>query len=611
MGDRSRRRIWAHRAREPLARHRRLLLAAALAGLCVGAAIPLLRPPEAVATTSLILNHAVGDDAAEAMATDVSLARSRELAVRVVHRLHLRETPDELLTHYSARARTDRILQLSARARTGAEAELLVRTIGQAFLIFRVEQNSGRLASLRRLLVDARSEATGLHRTAVPTLTAGGSDEDATKERIYAADERVRQVKDQIAKEEKDYAPVAHSLFLDPPTVRTPSRLAQAGVDGAKGLAAGLGVTAVLLVLSGLLAYRPRREQEIVDALGMPVGAAGLPAETAPEADAAPWAGPYAAADSIFEADAYAGDEADAYAHVAAGSEAEPYAPAEARAETDTHAEAGTSTDTDTDTATEVDVDVDVATEADTAAEADGATGAVDLPAEDTAEAASAGAEPDDGRHGTRELDAAVDLFLRQLAMDRARRPALLVVAVECVPAAAAAVAALARRCADGGDRVLLADLSRNGVLARRFGALGPGTTPVLGDGAGTAEITVDRTDAAAPRGRLHHGAADDDDDLMVAWALSDVVVTLAELPASGPVGHLHTWADRAVTVVSTERSSVAKLRSVGELVRAAGLSLESVVVLDAAQRAVASDLSADVASPASDLAAHSAEHSR
>jgi capsular polysaccharide biosynthesis protein len=515
MGDRRRRRIWTSLAREPLARHRRLLLATALAGFCIGAAIPLLQPPEAIATTSLVLNHPVGDDPDEAMSTDVSLARSREVAVRVVNRLGLDETPDKLLTQYSATARTDRVLQLSARARTGAEAKRIVRTIGQVFVVFRVEQNDQQLASLRRMLADARSEAAGLHRTAVPTLAAGGSDEGLTRELIIAADQRVKEVEIQVAKEQAASAPVARSIVLDPPTVRTPSRLVQAGRSGAIGFVAALGGMAVLLVLSGLLTDRPRREREIADALGTP-----------------------------------------AAVHVAS----------EVRAHSEAHREA----------------------DGDANSEAHG-----------------------DERAGTRELDAAVDLLLRQLATDPAARPTLLVVAVECVPAAAAAVAALATRCADGGDRLLLADLSRNGVLARRFGALGPGTTPVLGDGTGTAGvagITVHRPDAAEPRGRLHHGGADDDDDLLVAWALSDVVVSLTELSPSNPAGHLHTWADRAVAVVSPGRSSAAKLRSVGELVRASDVSLESVIVLDAAETAASSEVSADDTSPATDLATHSAE---
>lgn len=519
MGDRRRRRIWINRAREPLARRRRLLLATALAGLCVGAAIPLLWPPDAIATTSLILNHAVGDDPTEAMTTDVSLAKSRTLAVRVVDRLGLDETPDQLLTQYSARARSDRVLQLSARARTGAEAKRIVRTIGQQFLVFRVEQDGGQLASLRRMLADARSEAAGLHSSAEPTLTAGGSDEDATRQLVAAADQRVRDVTDQVAKEEKATAPVAHSLVLDPPMVRTPSRFVRAGRYGAVGFAVGLGGMAFLLVMSGLLADRPpRREREVVDALGLPAAAAEIAVATE--------------------------------AAVPAGAP--------------------------------------VATRPGHAAEAH-----------------------DDEPRETPDLDTAVDLLLGRLATDGALRPTLLVVAVECVPAAAAAVAALAARCTDGDGRVLLVDLSRNGVLARRFGGLGPGTTPSLGEGVETAPITVHRPAAAEPRGRLHQRGTGDDDELLIAWALSDVVVTLVELSPSSPTGHLRTWADHAVAVVSARRPSAARLRSVGELMRAADVSLESVVVLDAADPAVSSELSADVTSPATDLAAHSGEPGR
>lgn len=495
MGDRSRRRIWRSVVWAPLARHKRLVLATALVGLCAGAAVPLIRPPEAVATTSLILNHRADDeDPADAMVTDVSLATSRELAVRVVDRLGLRETPDELLRQYTAKARTDRVLELSARADSGAEAKRIVRTVGDQLLTFRVEQSRQRLVPLRKALTDARAEVAGLKQTAVPTLTTGGSDEDATRQRITAAQDRVDHMAEEIAKEEAANAPVARSLVLDPPTVRTPSQLALVGEDGAIGLAVGLGGMAGLVVMSGLLAYRPRPERELADVLAPPVE----------------W-------------------------------EHEPAAP-----------------------------------------------------------------EP------SYELDSAVAAVRRELAHGDPVRPTLALVPVGSVTAAASLAAAVAMRCAEDGDRVLLADLSEHGTLVRALGVADAGTSAVSSTDGGEAQVSVHRPASGEPRGRLGpDGPEGVDDELLIAWVLSDVVLTLVEPSPSPALGQLHTWAGSAAAVATGSRPPAARLRSVGELVRTGGVSLESVVVLDVVKMVESSLEPADVASPAADLVTQSAEAGR
>lgn len=65
------------------------------------------------------------------------------------------------------------------------------------------------------------------------------------------------------------------------------------------------------------------------------------------------------------------------------------------------------------------------------------------------------------------ELDTAVGSVWRALAHGELIQPTLALVPVGCIAAAASLTAAVARRCAEGGAHVLLADLSEHGDLAR------------------------------------------------------------------------------------------------------------------------------------------------
>jgi hypothetical protein len=61
---------------------------------------------------------------------------------------------------------------------------------------------------------------------------------------------------------------------------------------------------------------------------------------------------------------------------------------------------------------------------------------------------------------------------------------------------------------------------------------------------------------------------------------LGDVSLVLADLDAAVGADHLTAWADRVILVVTAGRSSVEKVRTVGEMVRAAGLDLRFAALL-------------------------------
>ena len=61
---------------------------------------------------------------------------------------------------------------------------------------------------------------------------------------------------------------------------------------------------------------------------------------------------------------------------------------------------------------------------------------------------------------------------------------------------------------------------------------------------------------------------------------LGDVTLVLADLDPAVGADHVATWTDRVIVVVTAGRTSVEKVRTIGDMVRAAGLDLRFAVVL-------------------------------
>ena len=166
-----------------------------------------------------------------------------------------------------------------------------------------------------------------------------------------------------------------------------------------------------------------------------------------------------------------------------------------------------------------------------------------------------------------------------------ARRPAsLAIVAVDNAPVLARAVAALATSSASQGQKVVAADLSPDAPLARLLGVKGPGTHAVSRGGADFTVIVPDRDDAA-PVGPLRAAAAPAAPALAGDAALgADVDVLLALVTLDPALGgdHLATWAASAVVAVTAGQSSAERVHSVGEMVRLAGVRLDSVILIGA-----------------------------
>ena len=162
----------------------------------------------------------------------------------------------------------------------------------------------------------------------------------------------------------------------------------------------------------------------------------------------------------------------------------------------------------------------------------------------------------------------------------------LAIVAVDNAPVVAQAVTELATSYAGSGTQVVTADLSSGAHLAHLARVSGPGTHAVSRNGV-TFTMAVPERDDLAPAGPLPPfnsppGRAQAPDPLVTSDVAADLLLTLATLDPAVGGDHLATWATNAVVVVTSGESSAERIHSVGEMIRLAGMRLDSVVLLGA-----------------------------
>ena len=195
------------------------------------------------------------------------------------------------------------------------------------------------------------------------------------------------------------------------------------------------------------------------------------------------------------------------------------------------------------------------------------------------------------GRHG---LAAARSVEVRRIAAHlrgtvpaRGRGPAALaVVPVDDPRVAALAVVSMALSRARDGFNVVLADLASGTPAASLVDSKAPGVRSVTAQGA-RLTLAVPDSDDIAPAGPLGH--ARDEGQLSAftnavtsACASADLLLTLVTLDPSLGAELLPTWAASTVVMVTAGQSSWARINAMGEMIRLAGASVTSAVLVGA-----------------------------
>ena len=191
-------------------------------------------------------------------------------------------------------------------------------------------------------------------------------------------------------------------------------------------------------------------------------------------------------------------------------------------------------------------------------------------------------------RAARRKLDMKrVVMYLRGAVPGSSRGPAsLAVVAVDDAQVVAQAFVSLAVSYAAEGKQVVVADLSGGAHLARLLKVRDPGLHTVSQNGANLV-LVLPHPEDIAPVGPVSGGAfpavpGEADPALVTACSRAHLLLTFATLDPAFGGDHLGTWATNAVVVVTAGESSAEKVYSVGEMIRLAGIRLDSVVLLGA-----------------------------
>lgn len=252
-------------------RHKRVWILAALLGVVGGLAFPYVLPPASSSSAKLLLTHRDGDAPTEAMATDVSLARSHSVATRVIEKLDLSETPDDLLKRYTVTADTNRVLEVAAGAPTSADATALAGTIATTYLEFRREQVALLAVPLHRDLATAKQEEAEAE---ADVRATGGNPNDpehkpsAEWTRLDGAREQRHFIDQQILDQKVTAARMSSSRILDAAAPVPFSERRALVVNVGAGLLAGLFLGLGFVIVRALISDKLWRRQDIARALG-------------------------------------------------------------------------------------------------------------------------------------------------------------------------------------------------------------------------------------------------------------------------------------------------------------------------------------------------------
>jgi capsular polysaccharide biosynthesis protein len=174
--------------------------------------------------------------------------------------------------------------------------------------------------------------------------------------------------------------------------------------------------------------------------------------------------------------------------------------------------------------------------------------------------------------------------YLGKAVPSRRHGPAsLAVVPVDDVNVPAACLVSLAVSRAKQGLNVVVADLCHGIPAARLLDADEPGVRTVNVDGT-QLTVAVPEPDDVMPAGPLPGGPgqAQAAEPLVAACASADLLLTLAVLDPSLGGEHLAGWSRAAVVTVTAGESSAARIQAAAEMIRLAGTSLISGVLIGA-----------------------------
>lgn len=302
--------------RAVLRRTRKVWGTAALVGFVVGIGIAAKLPVSYQATTSVLLTPqaAPGEAAGAPILNEQALAQSRPVAQLAVKQLGLQQNVTKFMTTYTVTALTDRVLEITTKANSSAEAVRRASAIATVFLRFRanlaVTAQNLVLRSLDQQVTAAQQHLRAITaqinrlsaQRATPdrqaSLSSLRSEQTQAQNSLALVQQAVTQ--NAISSQITTAGVVRDSQVLSPASPLPPrSRLKRLLEFAGIGLVGGLLVAVGAVLVGALISDRLRRRDDVARALNAPVevsvgrvgrgrwrqGSRGLRAAQSPEVD--------------------------------------------------------------------------------------------------------------------------------------------------------------------------------------------------------------------------------------------------------------------------------------------------------------------------------------
>lgn len=268
-----------HFLRAALRRAWPLWVGLGLVGMLLGVAWTVVVPSSYVGTVTLLLAHEEGTDPNQAIATDVSLLRTRTLASTVVHRLHLDVSPDTFQSSVTATPATMSVLVLTVPAPDERAAVARATALSDSYLKFRAQQMESQSTALvngyrRRIAaLQQRADKLTAQYNAMsaqgPQAQSAATDVLTERAQILSQVNTLQQAMQDAALKSGTITTASH--VLDPPSAVPPSQGRRQVLCAGSGLIGGMALGVALVLFTAVTSSRLRRREEVALALNAPV----------------------------------------------------------------------------------------------------------------------------------------------------------------------------------------------------------------------------------------------------------------------------------------------------------------------------------------------------
>ncbi len=268
-----------------LKRRRRLWGIMAAVGLILGCGLYLKSPPAYQASASLLLTPGPYENFQTAQNNDQAMGQSVSVAGLAVRQLGLKQSASSFLATYRVTPITDRVVTITASAKSSNQAVLDANAVATAFLRFRVQEMESEqrlvLAALDQQVMDAQQQLSSINSQISQLPSQHGSSaqqsqlktlqakRDQAQSTLYQIQQAA--LSSQTVNGAATVAAVKGSVMMNAAIPLPHSRFKTLFLDAALGLIVGLALGMAIVVLHALVSDKPRRRDDVAEALGSPV----------------------------------------------------------------------------------------------------------------------------------------------------------------------------------------------------------------------------------------------------------------------------------------------------------------------------------------------------